>query len=115
VTVGKIEVVVVKPDEAVPKLELIENDLETFQQTVGGGYVECVSLQLWGRQLDLWCDDEGLLKGLPPNRPLPELRQWIHGTFFITGAANLKGDSTSVPSALIPMVIDRFVGLATPR
>jgi hypothetical protein len=110
VTVAKIEVVVVKADDPVPKLELIENDLETFQQTVGGGLVQCVPLHCGGRLLNLWCDEEGLLKGLPPNRPVLELRQWIHGTFFITGQTSRGGDSTSVPSALIPWVIDRFVG-----
>jgi hypothetical protein len=51
-----------------PRVEMIMPGLEPLQEIIGG-YVECLALN---EGIDLWCDEEGLLKGLPLNR---EIRQ----------------------------------------
>lgn len=62
-------------------LELtIPRGLEAMQQQVGG-YIEMVTLE---EGIDLVCNEEGKLQGLPANRVIPELRDTIRGDFFIS-------------------------------
>ncbi len=69
-------ILVFQPGEH-PAVRQIRNDLKTMQCIVGG-YIEIVKL---GDNLILVCDEEGMLKGYPPNRRVG--RDVIRGTFFI--------------------------------
>lgn len=46
-----------------PRVEEIENDLETLQSLVGG-YIEVVGME---ENILLICNEEGKINGLPPN------------------------------------------------
>ena len=79
---------------AEPVVEEIEPGLKAMQAVVGG-YIERVQLDA---SIDLWCNEEGRIIGLLPNRlahanygPQP-----IHGDFFI---AKYDGDETRGLSA----------------
>jgi hypothetical protein len=77
---NKIKVIVCKVGHD-PIVETVDTDLKTMQSLVGG-YIEC--LQLDGsenRGIDLWCNEEGRISALPPNRKVFD--QFIHGDFFI--------------------------------
>jgi hypothetical protein len=73
----KIKVVVCRLGKP-PEIEEIDNGLESLQGTVGG-YVECLPLD---HRIDIWCDEEGKVKGLPANR-LVGRKTPIHGDFLI--------------------------------
>ena len=77
----RIRVVIVEPNEN-PREEFIENELNVFQDIVGG-YIECLRI---GNGLMLVCNDEGKLIGLPKNRRLKTnvYDDVIVGTFFVT-------------------------------
>jgi hypothetical protein len=100
-----IEVVVVRPGEE-PKVETIPAELEGFQAAVGGGYVQCVPLDHLG--VDLWCDEEGKLKGLPPNRHLAEISDTVCGTFFLSGGADEEGHTLGIPPERVAQVMEAF-------
>ncbi len=51
-----------------PRVEFIMPGLEPLQEIIGG-YVECVALN---EGIDLWCDEEGMLKALPFNREIKQ-------------------------------------------
>lgn len=58
----------------------IPRGLEAMQQQVGG-YIEMVTLE---DGIDLVCNEEGKLDGLPVNRRIPEIRDTVRGDFFIS-------------------------------
>jgi hypothetical protein len=73
-------------------VEQIAPGLEAMQAIVGG-YIECVRLEgtPYEHGIDLWCDEEFLLKDYKPNRMVgPNLV--IHGDFFIA-AHDSKGET----------------------
>lgn len=77
----QIRILVVEPDKA-PYTTTIDNTLEGMQAIVGG-YIEYVPLAD-DRNACLYCNDEGKIDGLPPNRRLGN--DIIAGTFFISGS-----------------------------
>lgn len=68
-----------------PVIEQMEPGLEAMQAFVGG-YIEAVRLEgEYGRAgIDLYCDEEFLLKSYAPNRWVSR-ELLIHGDFFISG------------------------------
>lgn len=58
----KIKVVIVEPNQ-LPRMETINNNLETFQKLVGG-YIEVVRSNEF---IDIIINEEGKLIGLEPN------------------------------------------------
>lgn len=75
----EITVLVVEPLKP-PEVKTIPNKLSAFQKIVDG-YVEQLRLR---DGTILVCNEEGKILGLPPNRVIPEYRDVIYGTFFIT-------------------------------
>ena len=55
--------IVVKKAGEMPEVREIENELHVFNEIVGG-YIECVSVF---DNIICVCNEEGKLKGLPPN------------------------------------------------
>ncbi|KLU61720.1 hypothetical protein CEB3_c18980 [Peptococcaceae bacterium CEB3] len=74
--VDKIKVLVFQPGQ-LAQIREIQNTLAACQNVVGG-YIEVIHLD---DGLLLVCDEEGKLKGYPPNRRVG--RDVICGTFFI--------------------------------
>ena len=74
----------------------IEGSLRSMQEIVGG-YIKAI--YPWMEEVALICNEEGMINGLPPNRPLLDDRGWlidvIAGTFFICSAPS---DSESFQS-----------------
>jgi len=87
----------------------ILNDLASMQKLVSG-YIEAVTLP---NGLILICNEEGLIRDLPPNRNMNAFRLKIVGNFRIAGdffvcTADRAGEFQSVPDALIPDLIDKL-------
>lgn len=72
----------------------VDTSLETQQKLVGG-YLDVVGLPM---EIDMWVDDEGLVKGSPPNLILTmgeEITHCICGDVFFAGV-NREGTSVSI-------------------
>lgn len=74
----KIKVVIKRPDEEYGHMTNISNTLENLQKTVEG-YIEVITLG----KLAIIMNEEGKLRGLPPNMPLGN--DIIVGTIIICG------------------------------
>jgi hypothetical protein len=93
----KIEIIMFEVGKD-PRLMEVGRELRDFQELIGGGYVEAVTL---ADGTCLWCDERGKLKELPPNRIVPELGDVVCGPFFLTGGADDEGETLSVPRAVV--------------
>lgn len=78
----QITVIVCRVGQA-PVVEQMEHSLQAMQKMVGG-YIECVRLlgTPYEHGIDLWCDEEFLLKDYASNR-MVRADLVIHGDFFI--------------------------------
>lgn len=122
-----IRVLVCRTDQE-PVVKEVPDTLDAMQAIVGG-YIECVPL---GEGVNLWCNEEGMITGLPPNRAFaaqateipegvdvvitlgPELAKpgemgthVIHGDFFIAGQDS-AGESTSLTDDEIARYSKKF-------
>lgn len=93
--------VIIKEVEKNPRIEVIENDLETLKSIVGG-YIEVVRLE---DDILLICNEEGKLKDLPPN--------FSTGYDVIVGTAifvSFDGtdDFTSLSDIQVLTIMDKF-------
>jgi hypothetical protein len=77
-----------------------------------GGWIECVNLS---DTVSLWCDEEGKLKGLPPNTLATMLfaerfgfADIILGNCCVLGGVDDEGESLGCPQE----TIDKIVGMA---
>jgi len=102
----KLQVIVCRVNAA-PVVEQIDSGLAAMQKIVGG-YIECVRLRgsPYEHGIDLWCDEEFLLKDYLPNRMIgPTLT--IHGDFFIA-AHDDEGETLGLTDAevaeLMPLI-----------
>ena len=90
----KIEVLVVRPLEE-PKVETIEDSLESYYKLIGCQYIEAV--YPWEDNVAVVLDEEGKLNGQMPNRALRGsdgmIRDVLFGTFFICGLSGCEFDS----------------------
>lgn len=79
----KITVLAVRPEEE-PEMMELEDDLRAMQAFVGGN-IEAV--RPWGDDVIIICDEEAVLKQIPPNRiimhPSGEVCCVICGPFFL--------------------------------
>ena len=86
----------------------IENSLKAEQAFVGG-LIECTALT---EEIDLICNDEGKLLGLPLNRALRDeegrIYDVIAGTFFLCGAPEDCDHLESIPDSLAGSYRKRF-------
>ena len=84
-----------------PRVEEINNDLETLKSLVGG-YIEVVRME---ENILIICNEEGKLNGLPPN--------FSTGYDVIVGTAVFvsfdgKEDFTSLSDTQILLIMDKF-------
>ena len=103
----KISVLAVRQNEAPEMIEL-EDDLRAMQDFVGGN-IEAV--RPWGDDVIIICDEEALLKRLPPNRiiqhPSGDVCCVICGPFFLC----LAPRNSEVFMSLPRMMADRCLPL----
>lgn len=98
---GKIKVIVKRPDEGIGHVTYISNNLKNLQNTVGG-YIQVVPL---AEDVLMICNEEGKLLGLDPNFPFKAGK--IYGTVIITG---VDGDEfTDIPDNLTIHSWERFL------
>lgn len=76
----KIKVIIKKPEDEFGRLVEVENELEVFQNIVGG-YIETTGY----KNLVIICNEEGMIRGLPPNVLLG--RNFLYGTIIVCGAS----------------------------
>jgi hypothetical protein len=94
--------VLIYPVGEPPREVVIDSDLSAFQKVVGG-YIEVVGLACLpsGGTIDLICNEEGLIYGLPFNRYVDGHR--IVGQFLI-----MRHNSEGEPSSLSPVDVRRY-------
>jgi len=97
-----IRAVIVDPDGTVQATQ-IENNLKSFQDIVGG-YIEGVL----GSEATMYVNEEGLLRGLPPNPVATQFAQFILGrnvllvgTALILGPPDDEGSDTPVRPTVV--------------
>ena len=82
----KIKAIVVKAGEPA-RIEEIEDSLQSYYDTIGCDYIECV--YPFDGDICLVCDEEGKINGSKPNRTLKDgdgkAVDVIFGTFVIIG------------------------------
>lgn len=87
----KIEVLVVRPMEE-PKVETIEDSLESYYKLIGCRHIEAI--YPWEDNVAVVLDEEGKLDGQMPNRALKgsdgTIRDVLFGTFFICGISGCE-------------------------
>ena len=76
----KIKAIIKKPEDEFGRLVEIENELEVFQNIVGG-YIETTGY----KNLVIICNEEGKLRGLQPNVVLG--KDMLVGTIIVCGAS----------------------------
>ena len=81
--------VVMVPSDADAYVTEIDNTLEAMQAAVGG-YIQTVMLT---RGVDIVCNEEGLILGLPENRNYPG----IVGDFFLISSDCIDGEMQGLP------------------
>lgn len=84
-----------------PRVEEIENDLETIKSLVGG-YIEVVGME---ENILLICNEEGKLNGLPPNFSMGH--DAIVGTAVFV-AFDSKEDFTGLSDTQMLLIMDKF-------
>lgn len=75
----KIKVIIKNPEDEFGRLVEVENELEVFQNIVGG-YIETTGY----KNLVIICNEEGKIRGLQPNVVLG--REMLVGTIIVCGA-----------------------------
>lgn len=99
---GKIKVLIKRPDEEVGHITYISNTLENLQRTVGG-YIQVVPLIT--EDAVIICNEEGKLLGLEPN--FTYQRDMIVGTVILAG---VDGDEfADIPAYLTRTTWERFL------
>jgi len=99
---NSIRVVKVAP-KLPPEVVLVENQLDALQALVGGN-IEAVPLE---GGLTLVCNEEGKLLDLPANTIIPEIGDWVAGTFFVTKTTD-DGEFASLTDGQVKRVVARF-------
>lgn len=98
-----MKILLVEPGKQPRRME-IENTLPEMYRVL-----DCTTITAvypWAEPVALVTDDEGLLRGKPLNRYLPELGQAIVGNFFLCGLG--REDFADLPEALTMLLEQRF-------
>ena len=102
----KMKVIVVEPNKP-PRLKEIDPGLDSLQKEVGG-YIETV--YPFTDPVVIVCDEEGKLKGSPPNRALRDKNGQVYdflcGTFLVAGVGD--DDICSIPQDLVSKYMKHF-------
>ena len=86
-----VKALMVEPNKH-PCVVDLNTDLDSLQKAVGG-LIEFVWL---GNNVEILCNDEGKIVGLPPNRRLHSHQDIICGTFYIVSTNPKTGELISL-------------------
>jgi hypothetical protein len=86
--VNKIRALVIRTDNTTDLVEVPELEFSKLLGSVIDGIPSHVSIH---ETLDFWCDDEGLLKGLPINKVATQFYLQLGATSPIVGTAIFTG------------------------
>lgn len=94
---------IILPVESAPYLQDLSPTLDSMQAAIEGGWLECIQLD---KDTELYCDEEGKLKNLPPNATATLVaRTPIVGQAFLVGKAGPEGNNTDVSSWWIGLMM----------
>ena len=105
----KIRIVVAEPGKN-PEVSFIANSLKDMQRIVDG-YIELFLVTESG--IDLFCNEEGKIINLVPNRYFPELRDVICGTIIAIGHDE-EGAAVSLTDAQTAEALHMFTEIYPP-
>lgn len=102
-----IRVIIMLPGKS-PTVETIEDSVESMQEIVGG-YFEHHRIDAGGTVVDLYCNEMGKERDLPPNRYIEYLDDVVAGPILLSSAAwSSTGDMVSFTddeiARLLPLV-----------
>lgn len=89
----KVKVIHYRIGRAPVVVEVDPGSLAALKRLIGGGHLQCIHVQSLG--LDLWCDVDGVSKGLPHNRYIWEEQFLLHLHDHVVkteGYHNVRGD-----------------------
>ncbi len=95
------------PVDSDPLVVEVDPTLENLQALVGGGYIEVVPVGRAGESagLELVCNEEGKMKGLPCNVTLFGGQGVVAGDAFL-----MRHDRRGEPASVTDADVARFVG-----
>ena len=95
----KLRMLLVEPHK-LPKVVEVKKDLSAYRKILN---CNCIDMPHFFDDVDIICDDEGLIKQKPFNRSIKndEQLQGIFGTFLIAGFNYRNGETTSLSDDLI--------------
>lgn len=97
-----LRVVIARPGQ--PAFEAtIDNNLRGIQMAIGGGYIENVNLPI--ENVHGYCDEDGRVKGLAPNRSIPgfNLGDPIVGDIVVLGMNKCEERSLTITEVAIAL------------
>ena len=95
------------PVNGTPRVDKIGNKLEDLQACVGGYIEPCAPIQLRSKNIELLCNEDGILKGLDPN---PNLFPFFFlGDMVAVGVG--KEDFVSLNADQYAFIMDWLEGL----
>ncbi len=88
-----IKLLIKEPNKE-PYIKEVENTLKSFQDIVGG-YIECVEMP-GIKNVDIFCNEEGLFEQLPGNIWIAGTGDCIKGTCYMVGYDEESGESVDL-------------------
>lgn len=95
--------VLVVPVGEAPRVEVIPPGLIPLQKLVGG-YIEAVPL---APNVDAFCNEEGRILGLPRNRWIDSVQQYVCGPIVVS-RHNEEGEATDLTAEDIRCYLEEF-------
>jgi hypothetical protein len=95
-----------RPGEPAKLVEITTRTIpsDIIKDAVDRAWFTVTQARICGQILDLWCDDEGLLKDLPLNFFHPQIQQPIVGPIIVCGHDE-EGDSIPIGPELADAVV----------
>lgn len=97
------------------RVEAHDISLEAMQALVGG-YVEAVDVTVAGHECTIWLNEEGKLRGMPPNALATQLAgtrlligDYIAGDVIVTGGVGSEGQTLPVHDEAAAVLLGRDV------
>ncbi len=103
-----LKVVVILPQDNIIQMQLINNDLKSFYETLKCDTIDIVRYKINGKYFRIICDDTGLLKFNPiPSLMTLDCQPILVGNLIITGdELTLDGNLTSLTDKEIQFILD---------
>lgn len=110
--------VIVRADDSVAIVPIEKgNTYDAIKNAVDDAWFDCVSLEVDGTRIDMWVDDEGLLKRLPLNKFATQMHATrvgvehacIVGPAFFTGGPDREGETNPLTDDELNFLVKTLV------